>query len=137
MVWMVPGSEAAAADRISTKPCSLVPGTERGRLKSVEVSLLLAGRALRRPRGRALRIRKPRAPVKDCAGARGFAFYLRLVCISLSPPKAKLLTLGEFREVKLLSRGSPASKRLQVVYLPAGRVWHGQMESAGTRVRKT
>lgn len=46
MVGAVPGSEAAAAERVSTKPCSLVPGTERGRLKSVEVSLLLAGGAL-------------------------------------------------------------------------------------------
>lgn len=120
MVGAVPGPEAAAAARVSTKPGALVPRTERGRLKSIEVSLLLAGPALGFAGpggwGRALRIRKPRAPGKNCAGARGFAICLRLAFF----PKSKASDLGAFREVKLLSLGNPVCKRLQVVSCRVG-----------------
>lgn len=40
------------------------------------------------------------------------------------------------REVKLLSRNNPASKKLQVVYLRSRRVGRGGIERGGSRARK-
>lgn len=95
MVEMVLGSEAAAADLISTEALFACSRNLAGRLKSVEVSLLLAGRALgfAGPGGAPSALESPRLRERIALAPAGLHF----ICVPFAYhfiPRRQLLTLG-------------------------------------------
>jgi hypothetical protein len=86
-----PRGEAPASGCVSAKSGSPVPGTERGRLEAVAVSLPIASPAFgfTGPGGQGCDLSSwplgsPGLEEKDCVAARCFAFALRLLCASFA-----------------------------------------------------